>query len=221
MSEENLKLWNAVGKTNPADTKHINQRGGFTAIDAYSQIKAATAQFGPAGSGWGWAINSVQTIGESVVVVINMWTKDGISPGFGVCGQADTMTRPRSGTPYPDTDAVKKALTDAITKGLSYLGFNNDVFTGRFDDSKYVAERLAENTPPPAEPPPPPTDPERLVDMIPTGAEGAVSAYLGHLGWLEPGMGINNLPTERKALIISGFDRFMAKVRTFATEGTV
>ena len=40
-------------------------------------------------------------------------------------------------------ECQKKALTDAITKGLSYLGFNADVFLGMFDDNKYVSERNA------------------------------------------------------------------------------
>ena len=39
-----------------------------------------------------------------------------------------------------DDDAVKKVATDALTKGLSRLGFNSDVFEGLFDDNKYVAE---------------------------------------------------------------------------------
>jgi hypothetical protein len=38
----------------------------------------------------------------------------------------------------PDTDAYKKASTDGLTKALSHLGFNADVFLGQFDDNKYV-----------------------------------------------------------------------------------
>lgn len=37
-----------------------------------------------------------------------------------------------------DDDCIKKVQTDAITKGLSRLGFNADVFMGRFDGNKYV-----------------------------------------------------------------------------------
>ena len=33
---------------------------------------------------------------------------------------------------------MKKVATDALTKGLSKLGFNADVFMGKFDDNKYV-----------------------------------------------------------------------------------
>jgi hypothetical protein len=37
-----------------------------------------------------------------------------------------------------DDDFFKKVATDALTKGLSKLGFNADVFMGKFDDNKYV-----------------------------------------------------------------------------------
>jgi hypothetical protein len=49
-----------------------------------------------------------------------------------------------------DSDGPKKATTDALTKLLSQLGFNADVFEGRFDDSKYVAELTEEFAAPPS-----------------------------------------------------------------------
>ena len=39
---------------------------------------------------------------------------------------------------------MKKCSTDALTKGLSALGFNADVFLGKFDDNKYVAKMTQE-----------------------------------------------------------------------------
>lgn len=39
-----------------------------------------------------------------------------------------------------DDDFAKKLETDMITKALSRLGFNADVFMGKFDDNKYVAK---------------------------------------------------------------------------------
>ena len=53
MRKDKLKLWNTVETTDPKYTKKVNQRGGFTAIAAQSQIKKATEVFGPAGIGWG------------------------------------------------------------------------------------------------------------------------------------------------------------------------
>lgn len=47
----------------------------------------------------------------------------------------------RNGKPHVDEDAFKKAMTDALTKGLSHLGFSADVYLGKFDDSRYVEEQ--------------------------------------------------------------------------------
>ena len=135
----NMDLWNAVSTTDPKNTKHINQRGGFTAIDAYSQIQKATEQFGPVGQGWGWEIIEFQyPPNDTMIVHLRMWHKAAGNGecGFSVCGQAGLYTK--GDTPKPDADCAKKAVTDAITKGLSYLGFNADVFLGKFDDNKYV-----------------------------------------------------------------------------------
>ena len=37
-------------------------------------------------------------------------------------------------------DAPKMAITDGLTKGISHLGFNADVFLGEMDGNKYVAD---------------------------------------------------------------------------------
>ena len=130
-----MKLWDAVSTTDPANTKHVGQRGGFTAIDAYSQIMAATSQFGPVGQGWGWEIMQFQyPPNDTMIVHLRMWHSLDEN-AFDVCGQASTEMKVK-GELKPDPDCAKKAVTDAITKGLSYLGFNADVFLGKFDDNK-------------------------------------------------------------------------------------
>jgi hypothetical protein len=43
-----------------------------------------------------------------------------------------------------DEDAPKKSVTDALVKCASYLGFAGDIFSGMWDDSKYVQHALAE-----------------------------------------------------------------------------
>lgn len=140
--KENLKLWDAVCETDPFHTKHVGQRGGFTAIDAYYQIHCATEQFGAVGKGWGWEVNWTYPTEMSthglVIAEVNIWyTLDSADKvySFPVVGAAKLESNNRV-----DVDAPKKALTDGITKGLSYLGFNADVFTGKFDDNKYVEE---------------------------------------------------------------------------------
>lgn len=133
----NMDLWNKVSKTDPSHTKKVNQRGGFTAIDAHYQIQNATEQFGPIGKGWGYVVEKMERHEKFMVVYVTIWHGDR-SNSFGPVLGCSEMFGSR-----PDSDAPKKATTDAITKGLSQLGFNADVFLGKFDDNKYVAELKA------------------------------------------------------------------------------
>jgi hypothetical protein len=48
-----------------------------------------------------------------------------------------------------DKDLMKKATTDGITKCLSCMGFNADIFLGKFEDNKYVQQMTAEHAPKP------------------------------------------------------------------------
>ena len=146
----NLRIWNAVEKTNPAHTKKVNQRGGFTAISAAYQIMAATEQFGPIGIGWGYVSGDPIFHDALVTVPVTLWHGDR-SNTFGPMMGCEEW-KDKNGR--VDSDAPKKATTDAITKLLSQLGFNADVFLGKFDDNKYVRqmeqEFAAKENPPPA-----------------------------------------------------------------------
>lgn len=137
---DNLRIWNAVSKTNPAYTKKVNQRGGFTAISAHYQIMAATEQFGPLGEGWGYDTTHPIEMAGLVTVGVTLWhgSRDNkFGPVWGGAELLDSRGK-------VDSDATKKAGTDGLTKALSQLGFNADVFLGRFDDNKYVAEMTRE-----------------------------------------------------------------------------
>lgn len=137
---DNMKLWDAVSKTDPANTKRVNQRGGFTAIAAHSQIREATRQFGPVGIGWGYEVGAYQIVDKMIIVPVTLWHGDRSNTFGPVLGCAEMFGN------RPDSDAPKKATTDAITKGLSQLGFNADVFLGRYDDNKYVQQMEREFT---------------------------------------------------------------------------
>jgi hypothetical protein len=143
---DNLRIWNKVEKTNPAHTKKVNQRGGFTAISAAFQIKNATEQFGPIGIGWGYTTGAPIITETLMTVPVSLWHGDRANvfgPMLGCEEWKDKNGR-------VDSDAPKKAVTDGLTKLLSQLGFNADVFLGRFDDSKYVAEMEREFAAPPS-----------------------------------------------------------------------
>ena len=137
----NMRIWDAVSKTNPNHTKQVNQRGGFTAINANSQVMAATKQFGPVGEGWGYTAGApLFTPADQIIVPVTLWhgkRENVFGPEYG-CAEYITAKGQR------DSDAPKKATTDALTKLLSRLGFNADVFLGLYDDQKYVASLAQE-----------------------------------------------------------------------------
>jgi len=136
--ESHMELWNSVEVTDPKYTKKVNQRGGFTAIGAQYQLMRATETFGPMGLGWGVEDENIERwedVGLAVYTA-NLW--------WSHTNGAHKRTIPlHSAIKYHtngrvDDDFFKKVATDALTKGLSKLGFNADVFMGKFDDNKYV-----------------------------------------------------------------------------------
>lgn len=138
---DNLRIWSQVERTDPAHTKKVNQRGGFTAISAAYQIMRATEVFGPIGVGWGY--DSGEPIFQEglVIIPVTLWHSSDRGTVYGpMFGGAEW----KASNGRLDSDALKKATTDALTKLLSQLGFNADVFLGRFDDNKYLAEVKAE-----------------------------------------------------------------------------
>ena len=133
-----LRLWSQVETTDPAHTRHVNQRGGFTAIDAQWQVLQATTAFGgPMGVGWGFDWTREEGPADLFIIRGRLWFTD---PETGEQGAVEQYGAASFGQRV-DADAPKKAVTDAFTKCLSLLGFSADVFLGRFDDSKYVAEQ--------------------------------------------------------------------------------
>ena len=141
---ENMKLWDSVCKTNPAHTKEANVRGNkITAIAPQTQIMAATEQWGPYGKSWGFrGIELIYDMLEKTGIVVFtalFYYPEGKFPiTSSISAYKDgAMTK-------PDADFAKKVETDALTKALSKIGFNADVFMGCYDDVKYVAEMQEE-----------------------------------------------------------------------------
>ena len=129
--KNNLELWDSVETTDPQYTKRVNQRGGFTAIAAQSQVKRATEVFGIMGHGWGVEDEKFTTVEGTTMVLYtaNLWYK--FNTRTGAIPIHSSIKYGANGR-YDD-DFSKKVATDALTKGLSKLGFNADVFMGLFD----------------------------------------------------------------------------------------
>ena len=143
---DNLKLWNSVEKTDPSHTKRAKKGSiHITAIDPQYQRKNATQIFGPYGIGWGVTDEDyfMSTHGDTTLCryTAKMWYmyegKAGELPIHGVI-KVSYITQGNNPYLYVDDEYAKKVATDALTKGLSTLGFNADVFLGKFDDNKYV-----------------------------------------------------------------------------------
>ena len=127
----NMELWDKVSETDPGETKAVSYGARkFTAIDAYAQIKRATGLWGPYGTDWGLFRLETWVDGEYLFLkAIFRHPNDGEFPVANNIKVGD--------------DCVKKITTDTLTKALSMLGFNADVFLGKFDDNKYVADMKA------------------------------------------------------------------------------
>lgn len=163
MNQNNMRIWSKVNKTDPKHTKKVEVGRKFTSIDAHYQIQMATELFGPVGEGWGYTVeHSTIAAADCVLAVADviLWhgTRDNC---FGpIRGMAELLTAKGR----IDDDAGKKATTDAVTKALSQLGFNADVFLGMFDDNKYVASLRKEFAGLPSEPIPATVDAADRVD---------------------------------------------------------
>ena len=141
---DNLKLWLSVEKTNTSQTKAVRSGGRqITAIDAYSQLKKATELWGPYGSAWkldNITHEELPAFANGTILVKTSGTfcyPGGCFPGFS-SGELCYITKNGEGYLKLDSEIYKKNETDLITKCLSRLGFNADVFLGKFDDNKYV-----------------------------------------------------------------------------------
>lgn len=143
MSKENLELWNKVEKTNPKYTKKANVKGNnITSIAPQYQIMNATEHFGVYGQSWGFKTldfdYSLKDEGLVSLKAVFFFPKG----EFEIINSI-SIWRDNAKTKIDDNFA-KKLETDALTKALSKLGFNADIFTGKFDDVRYVEEMRKE-----------------------------------------------------------------------------
>ena len=160
---DNLTLWNAVDDIDPKFTKKITGKPyQGTSPNPQYLIKLATAQFGPVGKGFGWRVIEDKFVPLETAVMHHVriafwWRDDEGTHEFEEYGGTIASRETNAGKAMVDEDVGKKSLTDAIVKALSHLGFAANIFLGRWDDQKYVAEvnaeyRAAEREPAPALP---------------------------------------------------------------------
>jgi len=102
-------------------------------------MMTATQQFGPYGKGWGVRNEEFKVICDGLLSYqADMFWRDEAGEVNHFSINSSIATHNKSGR--LDDDCYKKVSTDALTKGLSKLGFSADVFLGMWDDNKYVAQ---------------------------------------------------------------------------------
>ena len=165
--KDNLELWNRVEKTNPKYTKKAKVGGNaITSISPQFQIMNVTEQFGSYGSTWGF--KNIELDYSLVNMPFKKDKTEGSYPNVKVIGKEDSFMGlvvfkaiffyPNGEFPIInsislftnndmskiDDNFAKKIETDALTKAISKLGFNADIFMGKFDDVRYVEEMTKE-----------------------------------------------------------------------------
>ena len=146
-NSNNLDLWREVFITDPAAVKPITGKSyKGSSPKPYWIVEQATKHFGPCGIGWGVEVLSESYINcgpkdvihSAVVKVWYVW--NGVRGEVQQVGGTKVAYETSTGKYMVDEDAAKKSVTDGMIKCLSMIGFAGDIFSGRWDDSKYVAE---------------------------------------------------------------------------------
>lgn len=148
---DNMILWNKVFTTDPSAVKPITgKQYSGNSPRPYWIVEQLTSTFGPCGIGWGFSIINErferfsETDSLHVAAVRFWYVLDGKRGELEQIGQTKASYTTNAGKFMLDEDAPKKSVTDALVKCASYLGFAGDIFSGRWDDSKYVASAAAE-----------------------------------------------------------------------------
>lgn len=160
MTDDKLRIWDSVSKTDPSATKNFTGMGGFkgTAIKPTYLMLKATEQWGPCGEGWGWTILEdrfdegaplqaptkewpdapiIRAVLHTIRLELWYLGKDGKKCTVQHYGHTPFVLL-QGGRIITDWEAAKKSTTDAIGKCLQPLGFAADIHMGMFDDASYV-----------------------------------------------------------------------------------
>lgn len=159
MTDNNMRVWNQVEKTDTRYTKKAKVSGqNITSLSGTAMIMKATEIFGPAGIGFGWKVleerfdqgmeifsgegdkrTSLGFTLNHTVRILFWFVLDSQRGEIESYGCTNAVYKSSYGI-STDGEAPKKSLTDAIKKALSALGFSADVFLGLHDDANYIEQ---------------------------------------------------------------------------------
>jgi hypothetical protein len=148
----NLSIWNAV-KQPPLDALKKIKGGrlsGMSDISPQWRYQILTEQFGPCGVGWKYTIKRVweqpATEGQEFAFAeVDLFIKFGAEWSDPIPGIGGSMliAKETKGL-YSSDEAYKMAVTDALSVAMKMVGVAADVYAGKFDGSKYAAEKEPE-----------------------------------------------------------------------------
>lgn len=159
-----MELWDKVSITDPTHIQLANVSGQKRkTVKAVFQKETATKTFGPQGQFWGAVpgsedyqrvhIDNGEILLQYTGLMYYVWQGErGEVPIAAAIMERSIVKRGKPDEYIKlDHEAIKKVRTDALTKGLSELGFNADIFKGWHDQSGYsdyaqeqVSEVIAE-----------------------------------------------------------------------------
>lgn len=161
-ANKNMNLWNQLFTTNKNEVKPITGKSyKGDSPKPYYLVQKATEIFGPCGIGWGYKVvdhgfnehtftellgNPAQPVTRTLInhwALVEFWYKwDGEkSEPIQQFGGTTAAYKTSTGKVVFDEDVTKKSVTDALVKCMSCIGFAGDIFSGRWDDSKYHQEQ--------------------------------------------------------------------------------
>ncbi|MFX4242633.1 hypothetical protein ACOL22_07610 [Aliarcobacter butzleri] len=141
-----LKIWDMP--TIPEQLKNVNSNGrNFSAIDSTSQFLQATKMFDGA-YGITWGLKDLEytykSLADTELLILKaifffpggeFVLHNSIKLAYMTQGYQN-----KPGYLKVDDEAYKKIETNTVSKALAKLGFNADVFMGKFEDNNYVQE---------------------------------------------------------------------------------
>lgn len=151
----NKEIWNLICETPPKHTKPVTQGSHhYTSIQTQYRLERMTDLFGPCGVGWGFSSECREVRLEDgnvlAVATVVLWyvhkDEHGIPARMeiGPYTSSEQLFLATAKKPI-DTDAYKKATTDALGKIMAHMGMCADVYYSMHDDQKYVEERRQEH----------------------------------------------------------------------------
>lgn len=155
MSDDNLKIWDAVAKPPKEALKEIRggRLKGMTDIKPQWRYKVMTEQFGMCGIGWKYVTIKewVEPASDNQIVCfvnIELFVKsDGewsdAIPGSGGSMLVEKETRGL----HTSDEAFKMATTDALGVAMQKIGVAADIYMGKWTGSKYKDEPQSSPTP--------------------------------------------------------------------------